>query len=781
MKLRHTNPTRARRDRAGHEMWARAPYNFVPLPEKIVPAREPVGHDAYHDGTLTGWIDCELETCSPVYVRGMFSEAEFEAQGNKGPDELTPEERDRRAPFFATDEAKVEGRPVPVIPGSSLRGMIRTLVEIAGYGRMRWVAKEPTFTFRAVAASRDDPLRDPYQDVLGRLAANVQAGYLEKRGDDWYVRPAQAPQAMGWPERAAYLKVKERQIQARDIPGYLRLDSPNYRPQLHQVSFDVEVRDGQRGRYAFVSRIGSGQAGYRYQGMLVCSGNMLETGKGDQRSPRKGHALVLPPDPKAKVLKIRRQAIEDYRAGMTPFQRDELKDWAGGQWGCLKQGAPVFYVTEGDEVAYFGHSPNFRIPARLFGSSRAATPLDFVPEALRTETRPDLADAIFGWVEEKGSGLEGQRAGRVSFSDARFVGAANGVWLGPEPIVPRTLGGPKPTTFQHYLVQDRDARHDPDDKASLAHYGTSPDQTQIRGHKLYWHKGASPEIEASAKEREHEKQLTRIVPVRPGVRFSFRIHFENLREEELGALCWALALPGETGRIYRHKLGMGKPLGMGAIAITPHLCVTDRLARYRQLFGNGRWAEAATPAEAQSYLDAFETYILKAGGIASDRQHLCEVERIQMLLTLLEWREGAPDWIEATRYMEIEHGADRINEYKDRPVLPDPLVVVAGLPVRPPALQGQARESRPETSGQAGREQGKPSQKAEASSTRTGTIKWFKADRGYGFIAQEDGTDVFVHQNNVVGRVPLRQGQRVRYRVGPGMKGPEAKNVEQLE
>jgi CRISPR-associated protein (TIGR03986 family) len=762
MKLEHSNPTRARRDKDRNEIWARAPYNFVPLPSKMVPARPPLDQDDYTG--LTGWIACELETVAPTYVRGMLTEEQFRTFGQKKSDQLEVEQKKQQAPFFSTGKAEVEGYPVPVIPGSSLRGMIRTLVEIVGYGRMRWVGREPTFTFRAVAAAKDDPLRDPYQDALGRYGDKVRAGYLERRGEEWSIKPALTPEALGWPERGAYLKVKERQIKAKDISGYLRFNSSNYHPQWHKVSFDTDFRRGKRGRYVYISQIGSPQSGHQHQGVLVCSGNMLETAQKGQTSPRKNHALLLTPDKKASALKIAPQAVEDYLAGLTTFQREALKDWGGEQWGCLKDGAPVFYVAEGDSVIYFGHCPNFRIPARLPEKNRAATPPDFVPPALKSDPRPDLADAIFGWVEQEGVALEGQRAGRVCFGDAHLVGSQEGLWLKPNPVTPHVLSGPKPTTFQHYLVQDREAGHDPDDKKSLAHYGTPPDETQIRGHKLYWHQGAEPDIEATAQEREHETQLTRIVPLKPGVRFSFKIHFENLREEELGALWWALTLPGEADETYCHKLGMGKPLGMGAVTLRPNLYLTHRQARYSTLLAGQTWNEAVEPVAAARYLRAFERFVLKENQVAPDKDRLVETERIQMMLAMLQWREGTDEWMEATRYMEIELGADGVNEYRERPVLPDPLQVVAGKPARRLDRRREKDAQTPSTKGR-----------------RTGVVKWFNDAKGYGFIAQDDGSDIFVHYTAIVGsgRKTLEEGQRVSFKVGKGMKGrPAAKDVK---
>jgi hypothetical protein len=350
--------------------------------------------------------------------------------------------------------------------------MIRSLVEIIGYGRMRSVTDRPPFTFRAVAAPEQDPLREPYRSVVGALAAHVRAGYLVKKDNRWFIRPARTPREASWMERGGYLKIKEHVIGSKDVTGYTRLDSPHYKPGWFPVEFEATDKQGKRGPYTAVTRVGDRGAGYPHQGVLVCSGNMMEaqgerSGKERKQTRRKNHALVLPPDERAALLPIQPQTVADYRAGLTPYQLE--LNWGGATGdGCLVHGAPVFYVDPGDrnEVIYFGHSPNFRIPTRLpRGESRATTPLDFVPadlrgDALGPDVAPDLAEAIFGWVydgddpdnrrwAEPSAKRTKQRAGRVFFSDARLTGAQDGVWLRDKPFAPRTLSGPKPTTFQH--------------------------------------------------------------------------------------------------------------------------------------------------------------------------------------------------------------------------------------------------------------------------------------------------------------------------------------------
>ena len=61
----------------------------------------------------------------------------------------------------------------------------------------------------------------------------------------------------------------------------------------------------------------------------------------------------------------------------------------------------------------------------------------------------------------------------------------------------------------------------------------------------------------------------------------------------------------------------------------------------------------------------------------------------------------------------------------------------------------------------------------------TGTVKFFNAEKGFGFISREGGDDVFVHFSNIVGEgyKSLDEGQRVEFDVAPGRKGEEAQNV----
>lgn len=632
---------------------ALAPYNFVELPDQVVQAQPIPDGDRYHPDRHTGKIECLLTTESPLYIRCGLTLDEFK-QGK--------EAKDLPDFFYIFDKLK------PVIPGSSIRGMLRTLIEILSFGKIDRVSGKQKFFFRAVAAKRDDPLANPYKTCL----KNVRAGYLVKGNDGWYIRPAKT---VG---DDPFIWIKEGTV-SKSFTDFIPMTKADYRPQyIQNVGFgDIVTKNNRR----FARQISSRPDGQEYIGVLVTSGNMAEGSDDPTSTTRKNHCLVREPDANAELIKISDAAIQDYCSSLTDFQKQSppFKE----DLGVLENGRCIFYCQpeqQGGEVTLFGQSPNFRIPYSPQKNGRSASAEDFIPESLKDSKTIDFADALFGFVRNKKQEEEFTQAvpSRVFISDA-VCQQTNGedIWLSNNPIVPKILAGPKPTTFQHYLVQTKAGKPD------LKHYGSAPGkETVIRGHKLYWHKDKNPAIRLENPEEVSDTQKTQIKPIKPGVSFQFTIHFENLSNVELGALLWVLDLAQDEQ--YRLSLGMGKPLGMGAIKITHKLYLNQRKQRYEKLFADEQWftGYSAAPDSSKPYIDAFDAYIRQA--IGAKESSLKDVRRIKMLLAMLSWTEAPPS--EKTRYLEIERDASqphigtpkkgKVNEYDDRPVLPTPLQVI---------------------------------------------------------------------------------------------------------
>jgi len=483
-----------------------------------------------------------------------------------------------------------------------------------------------------------------------------------------------------------------------------------------------------------------------HEGILVITGDI----------PGKRKEFVfLFPDNDAEEVPVAEELIERFHDDdqitqwqERAFPKDKPQGGCRERDGMLRKnppepGDPVFFLRENGELTFFGRAQMFRLPYRQ-------RPIDLVPEDLRRPEDIDYAEALFGFVRSQreldhmkhrgviqqipGQGDKRRAyAGRVFVTDAVLEAGQTNYWLSDDPITPKILATPKPTAFQHYLTQQ-----DPNNRNQLDHYDSPPPhETVIRGHKLYWHQGerSRQDIEDTSAS-PNSTQHTQFKPVKPGVRFRFRIYFENLSDRELGALCWALHPLGDSTKEYCHHLGMGKPLGMGAVKLEATLYLTDRPARYGSLFDGDNWQTGTSTRESLSdrailehRTREFEQHVLEVLGLNTRCQHLHQVKRIGMLLKLMEWPGYPADpnggrFLTAqnrpnTRYMTIQPR----NEYRDRPVLPDPCAfdpsicnLVDPTPGNPVSSAGAI--TRPGTSGQVASSPPQPAKGSERSTRK---------------------------------------------------------------
>ncbi len=598
---------------------ATAPYNFVPLPQRVFEVADGIDvggrkskpwevHDQFVDGTYSGSVELTIRTLTPLFIRGPVLQRQDRTWDAR-------ESRLRPEPYMAPD-----GRPL--IPGSSLRGMVRTLVEVLSFSKIRPVDDRRPF-FRTVDDTR---IGRAYRERMRR--GSIRGGRLQRVGDEW------------WIVECDVLRVRRSRLQRNIHEG----NQPNWLYQ-HRPCW-VQVRGEEVSDIAFEER-----TSWR-RGTLVLTGDV----------PRKTYEFVfLEAPPNAARVNVPDRIFEQFhedgqitRWQQTAFPVNQPPNGGRRAPGHLRDGEPVFFLKNDSNdnrggLVFLGRAGMFRLPYDL-------CPAELVPRHLR-EGGLDIAEAMFGTVDSGGA-----IKGRVHFEDALAI-EGGPPWCNAT-LVPRVLSAPKPTTFQHYLTQD--GTKGPD---RLTTY-LEGDRTTIRGHKLYWHRDDGSGLSQIREARNHDgllndlrgdapcdTQHTIITPVRTGVTFVGRVRFENLTDIELGALLHALQLPDSCA----HRLGMGKPLGLGSIRIEARLSLVDHRARYRAWQATGSVeGEAGT-----RFRDAFSAAMLEHARqsretMVDQQEGLRRIARLDALFHLLEW-SGRPAPSE-TAYMNLE-------DFRGRPVL----------------------------------------------------------------------------------------------------------------
>jgi CRISPR-associated protein (TIGR03986 family) len=609
---------------------ARAPYNFVPLPEKVVPAQELPDHDCYHENRHSGYFTVTLTTETPLYIRGMLTEKEAAEQAKD-------QSKHKDEPDFFQRHDK------PVIPGSSLRGMLRTLVEIIAFGKLTRVSKK-RFFFRSLDSTA---VGNYYRR---RMTGKVETGFLRECNGRYFIKVCEM-------KRVPVDRKKNSDIQKALVDRSLYdINSPSETPTWNRSRPCYQhMRVWASPDASRLYRSEPKEKGARLA-YLVITGNMKN---------KKREFLFYSPSSDAEEIDVPLEMIERFHDSdqitqwqQKAFPKDKPDQDCRQRDGMLRSdlselGDPVFFLREEGKLVFFGRAGMFRLPYRK-------RPFDLIPYHLRDPRTIDIAEALFGFVRSdqeelaalKDKDIPHQHAGRVFVTDAEAQDESD--WYLTS-FTPRILSSPKPTASQHYLVQ-------PGNATDLRHYDS--EGIQIRGYKLYWHRGkkAVEDLSYDGKadgQKAEGTQYTYITPVKPQKRFTFRVYFENLTKAELGALLWVLKPRGEPEKTYMHKLGMGKPLGMGSVRLEYTLHMIERGKRYDRLFSTegDQWELGESILEDESaFVEAFEQRIEAVIG-----RNWKSLDRIRALLKLMEWRENDSD----------QFGYMGLNEFKKRPILPD--------------------------------------------------------------------------------------------------------------
>lgn len=490
-------------------------YNFVPLSKTVVfpDWANEVSHDRPFADGVSGTLDLTIKTHSPLLV------------GVQDGSSVTP---------FTFPDGTAG------IPGSSLRGMIRNVLEIAGYGKMRLV-DDKRYGVRDLQANfyKKQLTKESGQN---RYIPQSRAGWLAFDDGRWTITPcdmARVERSLLESYFGSGVWVK---ISNKDRPG----SEEKYRSWLlakKSLKLNFDKKDTtfhpHRGgkiqlEYSKVTVIGAGKE----QGCLVFTG---------QPGPQKHMEFIFFNEQANQCFTVPERIMRDF----LHIYRDS------GHWDYLKTAQlfpdgkiPVFYLMEGREISSLGLSQMYRLAYR----QSVGEMIDKVNDKHRQNNAFDLAELIFGTVDEN----DGKYSlkGRVSFSHA--------VCQTPPPYKKEAceaiLSSPKPTYYPNYIVQDEQ-----DGKLVGGHYQSYMDSSaRIKGWKRYPVKTAImvPPLDA---DQRASGAWNRLSPLTDELCFKAKLRFHNLHPVELGAVAWCLDWGGKPE--LRHNIGMGKPFGFGQISI----------------------------------------------------------------------------------------------------------------------------------------------------------------------------------------------------------------------
>ncbi|SEP60642.1 TIGR03986 family type III CRISPR-associated RAMP protein [Neolewinella agarilytica] len=535
-------------------MTLKVPYNFVPLNEKVVKPYwiNHISHDIPFKDGKSGTLTLTLTAESPIFVRKGEAKDESNEQKTYG------FERDANGNYF--------------LPGSSTRGMIRSLVETLSFGRMIGRVSERRYAVRDLSNSR---LYTNHFKPGGNDP--VQCGWLKKEGSEYFIYGCGEPgrishrsieQHTGVPMEQYFTKGTEkyRDSEKEQKSALFKYDlfEKNGRKQFldkehyfvrAKSDLEKDTEKDKRKVYTF------SDDNQHNPGKLVFTGQ--PDGRNNNRTPPTGKRLefiFFETGLENKVL-VNEETMNDFRFAYfdhrpTREQSEDYKKWNK----ILEEGGPipVFYkfkeIRNGrpNGVKHFGLSYLYKLPYD-----------NTVEDSIRhsqkeTAENYDLADAIFGMAgTNKKNGESDFLKGRVQFSHAKVV--TSPTVLKEEKVI---LGEPRASFYPTYMAQKVSAT------GNVGSYKTFMDKSPIAGRKRYPVLNG-PTRKTRTKDEKgkdlSEKVFTKFLPLDKGTQFKCELHYHNLRKVELGALLSAITFHGTQQS--RHQIGMGKPLGFGKVKI----------------------------------------------------------------------------------------------------------------------------------------------------------------------------------------------------------------------
>ncbi|MDA9557143.1 TIGR03986 family CRISPR-associated RAMP protein [Vibrio sp.] len=479
-----------------------APYHFVPLSKWVYMPdwAHLVSQDFPFEDGYSGVIEYNLTNPTPLCV-GSQKDANGVLK-------------------FARDPL---GRPI--IPSSSLKGMIRNVLEIASFGKFGRV-DDSLFSYRDISS------RSAYLEEI--KSYSVTAGWIKFNSikKNWEFKKSQ------------YGRLKHSDLNAFTGKNFVNKNGGDlvskYKKHNLNKTLNANITnyfDKTAKKTVYIAELNKSGA---WEGSCVFT---------DERPAGRNHEKFYDfsyffscPDNEVFSNAISEQVnhlFTNHRSQQNTDIKQEdkvsyLQNNQHNEWGI-----PIFALVKDKKVHSFGFS---QMP-RLTYNNSIHDLVDYSSKAHLSDAYFDLAELMMGTVREHALSLKS----RLSFSDASLDDNNARLSLSEKMV----LSSPKPTFLAAYLEQPHSGK-----------YQTYNDLTELSGWKQYPNR---TQLEIPIIESENDKLSTQLEVLDEGHSFTGRIFFHNLKKEELSALTWALTLNND--KFNYHRLGNGKPVGLGSVQI----------------------------------------------------------------------------------------------------------------------------------------------------------------------------------------------------------------------
>lgn len=614
-KQQHGHPGGGNRGPAN--LNATAPYNFIEC------KRPAGGWSTPTPGTTTfsGTIACSLEALTPIIIGNPTKE--------KGKPTLVD---------------WVTRGGVPFIPGSSLKGMVRGILESLSFSGMGPTSDIPIAT-RDVASS-SGPYRRKFNDHVQEGEPNgARAGFLKKAPDGtWIIEPCR------------WAKIRHAELQKAGV----NIDANT---KAHKKA-SLWYQDGQAGACISTELETSpsdvyDRATLTPQGMPIDA--MLFTGP-MYDAKRKRHVdqdyafyrrtgLTIPVPPEVYLDfedQMRPPNCRDQREVLEVYRKNEERNG----------GIPVFWLPDGKtdhgSVAAIGLCRYFRLAS-------IHRPINLVESA---NPRDDFCKNLFGSL----LGDNAQR-GRAWCTAGELIGEPPSCQLTKATV----LGQPQITATGMYLEQDHDKIQSSRNETNTVGMNTwdQPDNPpKLRGRKQYWHRtsndAAYPDPPQNMSGKTNFDVQTKYKPAPANTRFAFQVHLDGVTEAELGGILMALEL--EEG--HAHKLGGGKAVGHGSVRVqVDRLAIQEDMARYSSLTNR---IESSNLIDKAAARNTFVSEVAEAVGFDAEKYE--DQKEIRTLRAMTDFEHRPSNALTSVMPVSTARGQTGVS-YKQKSILKTPLEI----------------------------------------------------------------------------------------------------------